>query len=149
MLAGAVIALSVKEPVLAVSLAYLSHFALDALPHFGLHTAKNVFERNEQKSFQLYTATGIALAMLVTPLLFVWLNGAVSLWLLGACLLAALLPDVVWVWRFAQEIITKKEKPRGWLSELHVRIQKLDYPWGAAVEVLWFPGMLYLISVQL
>jgi hypothetical protein len=35
-MAGAVIALTVKQPVLAVPLAFLSHFATDMIPHFGL-----------------------------------------------------------------------------------------------------------------
>ena len=33
---GAVIALTVKKPELAIPLSFLSHFAQDAIPHFGI-----------------------------------------------------------------------------------------------------------------
>jgi hypothetical protein len=33
---GAVIALAIREPVLALPLAFVSHFVLDSLPHIGL-----------------------------------------------------------------------------------------------------------------
>jgi hypothetical protein len=34
---GAAIALAVKQPALAVPLAFLSHFVTDMIPHFGLN----------------------------------------------------------------------------------------------------------------
>src|SRR3989344_3470564 len=34
-LAGSIIGLIVKEPILAVTIAFASHFVMDALPHFG------------------------------------------------------------------------------------------------------------------
>ena len=35
-LTGAAIAVVIKKPKLAIPLAFLSHFACDALPHFGI-----------------------------------------------------------------------------------------------------------------
>ena len=34
-LAGSLIGIGIKEPTLAITLAFVSHFVMDALPHFG------------------------------------------------------------------------------------------------------------------
>jgi hypothetical protein len=35
MYAGAIIALAISQPLIALPLAFVSHFVLDALPHYG------------------------------------------------------------------------------------------------------------------
>lgn len=150
LLTGSAIALVVHQPILAISLAYISHFVLDALPHFEVKASKNqsVFERNKAKSFQVVAVGGAILTLIIFPLLLFWLNGSVSFWVLISCLIASILPDLVWVPRFIREVITHKEKSRGPISEFHVRIQKWDRPRGLAFELPWLVFILWAI-VQL
>lgn len=49
MLAGAAIAFRVKNPILAIIFAFLSHFVLDFIPH-NEYNVKNIKSKNWQKS---------------------------------------------------------------------------------------------------
>lgn len=149
MATGALISLSVTNPASAIILSFLSHFVLDILPHFGLQTEKNIVNRNQNLLFRFYVILGIILAVVIIPVLLSWLSGAVSLWLLCACLLAAVLPDLIMIPHYIAETRHKRELPKSWFSRFHSGIQKLDYPWGAIVELIWLLAMLYLISLQL
>lgn len=146
MLAGAVIAISVKQPLLAVTLAYVSHFALDAIPHFGIHSYKNVFERNRQLWFKKYLQLGALFTVIFVPWLIIFLKGAISFWLLLACVIAAILPDLVWVPRYIQELRTHEEKSKGKISQFHVRIQRDSLVLGGIIEVTFFAGMILLLT---
>lgn len=44
LLAGSVLALAIHQPVLALPLAYASHFIMDAIPHFGYPGGHNFIE---------------------------------------------------------------------------------------------------------
>ena len=65
MVTGAVIALVVKQPALALPLAFLSHFVLDALPHYG--------ERGEEQMFSRLTRAVIVTDLVVAGSFWLWL----------------------------------------------------------------------------
>ena len=141
-LTGAVIALAVKNPALAIPLAFASHFATDALPHFGIHI-KDVFKRNHSKQFRIVLITDLILASLLGLSILTFLGSKTSNLELAACMFAAVSPDLVWGIRFFKEIIRKAYKPpQEWFSKFHLWIQWSETPYGIIVELLWFGVML-------
>jgi len=63
-----------------------------------------------------------------------------------ASMLAAVLPDSIWVWRFIKEIKTKKWVPGGWYPRFHQAIQWFEKPMGLLVELIWLSGMSVIFS---
>ena len=92
-LTGATIALAVNHPAVAIPLAFVSHFAWDAIPHFGDGT-EDVFNRNKKRIFRIIVFTDIFFTVLTTTILLMTLSGKVSLLILLACMLASFLPDI-------------------------------------------------------
>ena len=118
-LTGTVIGLSISQPLLALPLAFASHFICDALPHFGLASYE---ERTKKtKTFHRILYIDAAILAVVMGLLF-W-NG-VGL-LAFACLVLAGSPDFVWAYRyiFKEGFGKKPFPPMNILSRFHSRIQ--------------------------
>jgi len=130
---GAVIALLVKRPELAVPLSFLSHFACDAIPHFGLAPGAKLFDRK----FNLTLMTDFLLAivlMVVFGILF-----PSQKWLIWACMVAAASPDLMWAYYNLYVEKIKGQKPRlGLLARFHKWIQWSETPKGWFVEGGWF-----------
>lgn len=85
-LAGAIIALTVKQPILAISLAFASHYLLDTLPHRGFSKEQVLgprFNRLVKIDF-VFSLFLMALLALVFP------NHVLIIW---ACMIAAAVPD--------------------------------------------------------
>jgi hypothetical protein len=128
-LAGAVIGLSITQPAIALPLALISHFVLDALPHFDM---KYYNDPTKRKHFIVYLA-GDAI-LLATVISYLYLAGAS--WLVFACLFLAGSPDFVWAYRYIfQEKLGKlKPRKRNWFNEFHASIQWSATPKGILVE---------------
>ena len=130
-LVGAVIALTVEQPVVAVPLAFLSHFILDSLPHYG--EGKNGIEyRPSRASLTMYVIDILAWSALMVYLL---VNGQFYAMVLG---LVAFSPDVVWIYRAVKKYFTGISKPRNALSRFHESMQR-EYLWG------WFPEIILAV----
>jgi hypothetical protein len=107
---GAVIALTIKQPVLAITLSFLSHYATDALPHYGVKL-KEVYTRN----FNLYVAADFVFAICLMIILgFVFPE---SRWLIWACMVAAAIPDIVWL--YYRKIMKMKLSAMDRVSRFH------------------------------
>ena len=104
---GAIIALWVKQPVLAVVLAFTSHFVLDIIPHFGLNE-KDVFRRNAHWLFRTVLGIDTLLTILLLIIIPQLASQKVAWGIILASMIAAILPDAMWVPRFVQEIKSKK-----------------------------------------
>lgn len=145
-LAGAVVATSVQQPLLVVPLAFLSHFVLDTLPHFGVdHTAKG---RSQNILFKYVLAIDIALTSALLALLPFILRGVISWRVLLAGMVLALAPDIVWARSLIHELTTKtKYMHSHWLTKLHLKIQWFEKPFGLVIEVLWFGVMGVLLGL--
>lgn len=142
---GAVIALSVRQPALAIPLAFLSHFALDVIPHFGIYE-DDVLRRNKSRLFRAVVSADI---ILMLTLLVVIPHIAVAKLAWGitlSCMLAAVLPDSVWVYRFVREVRTQKWEPGGWYPRFHQAIQWFERPVGLVVELAWFGSMAFIFD---
>lgn len=147
-LAGAIIAVAVRQPVLAVVLAFISHFLMDALPHFGIQIENNdVRTRNDRPLFKWVTTridvAGTIIAVVLLPIL---LRPRIAWPLTLACILAAIAPDLIWVYRFIRELKTGKLGRKSVFSKFHKWIQWGEYPWALVFDICWFVGCLILVS---
>lgn len=140
MLTGAVIAVAIKKPALAVPLAFLSHFMLDALPHFGIYE-DDVIRRNKHPLFRGVVMVDALLALL-TLIGLPFLVHSLPWWQLELGMLAAYAPDSVWLVRFAREVRSEIWRPGGWFARWHQKIQWSEKPWGLSVEAVWASMML-------
>lgn len=142
---GAVIALAVKQPALAIPLAFASHFVLDALPHFGIYE-DDVIRRNKHWLFRTVISIDIplmlALLVIIPDLAYAKLAWGITF----ACMLAAISPDFVWVYRFFREVRTQKWEPGGWFPRFHQAIQWFEQPVGLIVELVWLGVMSFTFS---
>jgi len=127
---GAGIALLVKQPLLAVPLAFLSHFFLDAFPHFGIvgdSTYEKIFKFKRTYVMVLIDFLGV---LVLTVLL--WGQP----WYVFASALAAVSPDAMWLYRyFGFERFGKKPPKPGPLTRFHQKIQWGERLWGVYLEV--------------
>lgn len=127
---GAIIAVTVKRPELAVPLAFASHFVLDALPHYGgvAHTTR-----------KFVNILGIDALLILTLLAFLVIDQPAHWQLAIACAVAASSPDVMWLPYWLREISGKRHQddPLDPVSKAHRSIQWGERPWGMNVEAVW------------
>lgn len=135
---GAVIALSVKRPELALPLSFISHYAADLIPHYGF-VQKDVLDKKFNRFLLadfLIALASMAIVAVLFPhkLLLVW-----------SCMIIAALPDIVW-WFYRK---TVKSWPRGLdkFSAWHFKINNdfahvshLNY------DAAWF-GLMWAIVI--
>lgn len=148
-LTGAVIALALKNPFLAIPVAFLSHFALDVIPHYNPPGVKgfNMWSKKfKDKYFRLIFPTDMILFALVLTVIPLTLNAKVSGWIIFLCAAAAASPD------FASGYQLLLEKAGGKAKEskfdyFHIGLQGLEKPWGIFVEIVWSAAALTLILV--
>jgi hypothetical protein len=141
---GSIIALVIDQPLLAIPLAFVSHFLQDALPHFGYPGNQGFGEAFRHR---LTTIVLIVDPILVIGFLAVLIHYSASTWVYLAAF-AAVLPDFEWpvaYWGFEK----KGQQPwRSPIGNLHWNIQKFERPWGIFVEIFWYGlGMWLLISL--
>lgn len=133
MLAGALVAVAVKQPLLAVPLAFASHFVLDSLPHFGYPNHMG-FGEALKKRLTIVMLGYDVLALILLILLFA---DKVSL-LIVSCAFTAITPDLVWLYRYFFFERKGLPSPRGPITKFHQWVQWGERPWGIAVEVIFF-----------
>lgn len=147
MLAGAVLATTLHNPLLVFPTAVVSHFLLDVLPHFGIKEEEHV-QRNSHPLFRYILIIDITLLIALMALLPAILKAGVSRWVLMSGMFLAWAPDLVWVRSFFSELRHKTHFPQySWFSRLHQRIQWFEKPWGIVTEVVWFGMMATLLGV--
>lgn len=130
-LTGAVIGSLLPLP-LGVPAAFVSHFVLDALPHYGIEHIK----RNESKIYRLIVFSDIAVALV----------GSLGLALLGhwhmnLCAWIAWSPDLAWVVYYLRHKSLRIAASHP-LLRLHQKIQWAERPWGIALEFFYFIALL-------
>jgi purine-cytosine permease-like protein len=146
MLAGAVVAVGIRNPFLIVPLAITSHFVLDVLPHFGVHRHDSA-KRNKHPLFQYVLCIDILLTIALLVALPFMLQDAVASWVLLLGMILAFAPDLVWIHHFYYERRYKKVRQEGRLSRFHAWIQWGERPWGVFIELVWFSAMGVLLGV--
>lgn len=134
-LTGAVISKLLPLP-LAIPVAFASHFILDSLPHFG-----EVFEKRKKLSRTVWTIDVIATACFLGFLIFQ------AQWAALACALAAMSPDIAWIYRFIiqEKFGTVPPRPENKFNAWHVRIQRYESRKGLLLEMAWLMLMTLLL----
>lgn len=125
------IGLTITQPIIALPLAFISHFLLDALPHVGLdefgghHKAKAKFRAILLLDSLALVGVFILLIILKAPLLAF------------ACLIMAGSPDFIWAYRYIFHEKGGNKAPRrmNFFNRFHSRIQTSQTLKGAYVEV--------------
>jgi hypothetical protein len=124
MLTGTAIALAVKQPILVIPLAFLSHFVLDSTPHFG------------GMPFYQYGHRIFPYVMVADGLLSFAAIGTVVLlqpefmFVIGLGAFFAILPDVFWLGHYML-------KWEHWFFRFHQKIQWFERPPGIIVEAAY------------
>jgi hypothetical protein len=141
-LTGAFIGLTVTEPIVALPVAFVSHYILDVFPHHGDGSAA---PDKSRLSLTAFKATLIIDALLCLILVIILAATRPLDWILAAvCAFIAAAPDFASFNRFKSAVNGKK-----WKAGPYVRfansIQWFERPIGAAVEVAWFVAALILI----
>jgi hypothetical protein len=133
-LTGALIALTIDNPLLIAPVALVSHYALDSTPHFGIKIdsfADRRFQRIAWIDSPLALTAAIA-AALTHPDRF---------WLVALGTFFACLPDLYYIPQYFLKWPDVK-----WLSRFHGRIQWSETKQGIVTDLVWASLMIFLIS---
>lgn len=134
---GALVAVAVKQPALALPLAFLAHFAVDAVPHWNYGVRGRL--RRVIMSIDLLGSASllVVLALILTT----------PAWLVIACGFLCILPDAFWLPEilYGKPPVIHKYTLIGSVREFHRKIQWSETSRGLIFEVLWFGGVLALI----
>lgn len=135
---GGLLAVYLPLPA-AVPLAFLSHFALDMLPHYGI-PHKN---RDASLFWRIFTTADVLLALVVLGgmSLFVWDRPEIVL-----CGLVAASPDFVWIKRILETRSFDLSENRSRFTRWHVGIQRLERPWGLYLELVLAAGLYVMLG---
>ncbi len=139
-LTGAVIALIVKRPELALPLSFISHFICDSIPHFG-----NPKMKLFGKSFTLMLTTDFLVAVSIMAGLAVLFPN--QKWLIWECMILAASPDLMWAYYrlYKEKIKHKAGVAFGPISRFHAWIQWSETVPGIFIEIGWFMLMTSII----
>ena len=144
MLVGAAIAVAVRQPLLIVPLTLLSHFVMDMLPHFGV-LQSDTPERNNHAVFRLMVVIDTLLCIGLLVALPIFFHEAVTWWIVLLGMLAAWIPDTVWISHFIDDQLNKPRSEPLWLTKFHQKIQWFEKPVGIVTELAF--GVVAGISI--
>lgn len=141
-LTGAVIGFAVGSPI-AIPMAFVSHFVLDSLPHYGDRNRSEVDMLNSTKFKVLLVVDTILCGLLVAILRLIGANN----WGLAAfCAFAAASPDLFSIPRFRLAITEHKKYIGNAFQRFHKRIQWGERLWGKYVEIVWFISLVVILA---
>jgi hypothetical protein len=130
-LTGTAIAFVVKRPELAIPLAFLSHFVIDAIPHY---------EYGEPGTRQFWFSWILDAIATTAALVFLCMHAPDQAWLIIASGVSAELPDVFWVYCYARGLHKK------WFFAFHKRVQWSETKIGIIPELLYTALIVYANS---
>ncbi len=137
---GAVIALAVKQPAIALPLAFVSHFVLDGLPHYGVPMDR----RHEYASLKrMLVIDAVCSGLLVVAMILLTRS-----WLVVGCMLAAFSPDSVWGFKLAYDKLNGRRYslPRDVFSRFHKKIQWGERPLGWVIELVCATALVWALN---
>jgi len=134
---GAVIALAVRRPEIAVPLAFISHYAADFVPHYG-HSHGKVLTRQ----FNQFLAADFIIALICMAILGVLFpHKLVLIWL---CMVVAAVPDLIW-WFYRKSV---KQWPKGLdrFTTWHYRVNSRSHINHLYFDAAWF-GLIWAAAL--
>lgn len=139
-LTGAFIATVTGQPILALPLAFISHFICDALPHFGIH-----MKFGSKAMYTWLVVDGSATLGLASLLLLLGVKNPVLLVLAS---FMAMSPDLAWYFYGRRGLLSTPDQ-LGIISRFHSRIQWYQKVPGLAIEVIWAAMILFgIVKLQ-
>jgi len=143
-LTGVVIGLTIANPIVAVSLAFVSHYALDAIPHFGPGQVSGL----GSKFFRNFLICDALLCIALVVTLGV---SHPTHWVVAViCAFVATSPDLMWAPKFFAEQKDKHSKqPTYLLARIHSKVQWFERPSGLIVEVFWAMAAVICLKILL
>jgi len=143
-LTGAIIGATIANPWVAMLAALLSHFVLDAIPHYD-HVDPNSFIKTRQFAIRLLVDAALCGTLVIALAILQPHNW----WLMAICAFLGAAPDLVSAnrWRHARQGKAADWKPSAY-ARFASKVQWFEHPIGAMVEVFWFGAVLtILISI--
>lgn len=140
---GAIIGLVVSQPLLAIPLAFLSHFLLDAVPHFDQPGGEEVYLRKQSFVLQLILDAFLCAVLVAT----LFLANPSNRLLASVCAFLATSADFMWLptfWRLKHG--QQLEWPNHPLARLHTKVQWFSKPIGGFIELIWAVGCLLVLE---
>lgn len=147
-LTGALIGLSISNPLMAMPLAFLSHFVCDAIPHYDPPVQNKASLFRSKRFVYEFLVAGIVLCGGLVIVLAVtrpahWVNAAL-------CAFLATSPDLFWIPRYLHARRTGHDKPiRNPFLRFHSSIQWKTGPEFIWVEAVWFVACSALVISRL
>ncbi len=143
-LTGAIIGATIANPWVALVVAFLSHFVLDVIPHYGQLDSDAYVQTNSFARLLIADTTlcGLLVIALAIGQPHLW-------WFVAICAFVATTPDFASInrWLHARRGQLKHWKP-GLFIRFAAKIQWFERPIGAAVEAVWFTSaVIILVSV--
>ena len=139
-LTGAIIGLTIASPA-ALPIAFLSHYILDALPHFGWPGDDS--GKLKTNLFRNYLFAEAFICFLIVLLLFV---AQPTNWFLAAwCAFLAALPDWFSYGRYKKTRLGKPYAPNAYERFAH-KIQWFEKPIGGVVEIVWAIAAIFILA---
>lgn len=143
-LTGALIGLTIQEPVVAVPAALVSHVLCDMIPHHGIQHDSGRALRS-----RIFKGTLVLDALLCFALVAILYMQQPTHWPLAAiCAFIAASPDFLFINRFLTALAGKTWHPSP-LVKFLVDIQWFQRPIGAVIEVAWFGAGILLLNAVL
>lgn len=122
-LAGSIIALTIPAPAIP-AVAYVSHFLLDIMPHFGRHPK---FTKKTPGLKKLIVGDGIVCTVILLSAMVLFPE---KWFLLAMGAFFAVLPDLQWIFE-------KWLKTPDWFLAFSSNIQWGERPWGWILEICY------------
>ncbi|MDQ2973185.1 MAG: hypothetical protein M3Q79_01720 [bacterium] len=138
-LTGGLIAAVLPLPV-ALPLSFVSHFALDKLPHYGI-------PHNKRDKSYFWKVFFIIDALATLGLAFYAINERHYAMFLGG--LFATMPDYVWVARVIRTRSFHLGNNTNRFTKWHAKIQIFERPWGIWIELPFAAIMFYVVMIRL
>lgn len=136
-LVGGLIARYMPLP-LALPLAFVSHFVLDALPHYGIPQKQRDTSKLWKRFFTIdaFATFGLAVYAVLDHHYAMFFGG-----------LAAVIPDFLWVARVIKTRSFNMSRNGNWFTKWHAGIQKFERPWGIWIELPLAVVLFYTVVI--
>lgn len=134
LLTGSFIGLAITNQPLAIVLAFVSHFAMDALPHFGYPGQKGYSEVLKYRLSHIVIVGTFVTSLTVVIMLFV--TGHYFALFTG---LVAASPDAIGLYNylaFDKRGIASTGFFKYFQVKFHRKIQRYERPWGLYIEII-------------
>ncbi len=140
-LTGALIGFSISDPWVALPLAFLSHFILDVIPHYGSNQNSNNWIKTTK--FKIILTIDICCCLVLGSLLLIFRPKGFVLALI--CAIIATSPDLIHIRKF---ILLNKHKTikLNVIERFSAVIQWYERPSGAFVELIYGLTIIVLLK---